>query len=184
MKRGLVIVSMLILCTSIGNAAIEQGQYEIGALASISTRDDTDGSTRDIYSLNLDVACFVTDNLSVGGDFGGDWRDASDGLTVDQYNLGIKAKYHIYIEQQLVPYFGLALGICNLKSKATVLNSTTTSEYDGFYYTPIIGMRYELNRSNDLYTEFQYRCYSGNVKSDFGLDKECKLMIGILHQFN
>lgn len=183
MKRGLVIVSMLILFTSIGNAAIEQGQYEIGALASISTRDNTNGSTRDVYSLSLDAACFVTDNLSVSCDIGGDWREASNALAVDQYNLGIKAKYHTYIKQQLVPYFGLALGICNVKTKTTGLG-TRTYEYDGIYYCPILGARYELNRSNDLYMELQYKWYSGNIKSDFGLDNECKLMFGIMHQFN
>ena len=84
----------------------------------------------------------------MGIDIGGDWREASSSIQLDQYHLGIKGKYHVYTNQVLVPYFGVTLGLADFTSKTKLGSSTTNLEYDGYYYGPILGGRYELNQSN------------------------------------
>ena len=188
MKRGLLIVSLIALCAGSSQAAIQQGEFELGTLTTISNTDYQNGTNRDIFTMDLDFAYFVTDHLSMGVDFGGDWREisttSSSSTKADQYHLGIKGKYHVQIQNQTVPYFGVLLGLAGQRTEATVGGSTTKTDDDGFYYGILGGARYELNRSNDLYLELQYKCYSGDIKDDYGLENELKLLIGILHQFN
>ncbi len=183
MKRGLVILSVLAIIVSTSSAAIQQGEYEIGFLMKAAKTNYTGSGDRNIFALDLDTAYFVTDNLSLGLDIGGDWREGTSSVVssrTDQYYYGVKGKYHFYTQNQLVPYFGLMAGLADVKIEV----SSTSSNYSGHYFGGLLGGRYELNRSNDLYMELQYKLYGGGIKDDLGFDKETKLLIGILHQFD
>jgi len=166
------------LFAGVAGAAVQQGDTEIEALfgymdwsAPDEAGDDADVSA---WFLAGGVGYFFTDNIRVAG--AGMWASLEQGDTdTDLWALGASGKYHFMPANQLVPYAGGQI----LWASADAGGDDSA---DGFLWGPLAGVRYELNENNDVFVEFQYHWFTGDI-SDELVEDGFVIFAGIVHQF-
>lgn len=175
MKRCFILFSVVsLVLTGAVSASVEKGDTEIALLGGYQSTQ-AKGANDDVteWFLEGEFGYFVTDNIQVGAFALGSWESEGDDDT-DTYGLGIKARYHFMPSNQYVPYVGGQLGWLTEKT------SGSPSE-DGFMWGPVVGLRYELNAYNDLFVEYQYRMFTGDLEDN--VDHQHGIYVGIVHQF-
>jgi hypothetical protein len=173
MKRSLVVLSLvsLMLC-GVASASVKQGEVELDFAGSLTFTNFADrpgvpGDSETVFDIFARLGYFLTDNIEVGGVANGTWQDGPD-----TYGLGGFAFYNFMPANQLVPYVGGQL----------VYDWTTGDPGEnGFMYGPIAGVRYELNPTNDIFVEYQFRLFTGDLGDEF--DNVHGVFFGIQHIF-
>jgi outer membrane autotransporter protein len=94
--------------------------------------------------------------------------------------LGVFGAYHFMPTNQWVPYVGGRLGYSwdETDYDDSDVNDNT---WDGVWYGPLAGVRFELNENNDFYAEYRYTLYGGD-HNDLH-DETHTVLVGIIHQF-
>lgn len=169
----------------IASASVKQGDTELDLLAGFTTQNGAENAAdTDAWFIASALGYFLTDNLQVQGvvmaaltsqDFpGGGSQD------VDVWGLGGRAKWHFMPTNQLVPYVGAQILWVSTDVDTSPADPADGSN-DGSLWGPIVGARYELNENNDLYVEYQYQRWEGDVRQT--LDDGHLIVVGIIHQF-
>jgi hypothetical protein len=170
MKRSLVVLALVgLVFAGVASASVKQGEVELdfaGSLQFINYDNSTGLDDDTVFNVFARFGYFLTDNIEVGGTANGTWQDGPD-----VYGLGGFALYNFMPANQLVPYVGGQL----------VYNWTTGDGADGLMYGPIAGVRFELNPTNDLFVEYQYRAFTGDLADTF--DSVNGVFFGIQHIF-
>lgn len=172
MKRSMLVVGMIALfMTGMVMGAVNKGDIELDALAGwTSISGETSDADMDILFLAARGGYFVTENIQVGGV--GTWMSLDNGVDSDIYGLGVFGKFHFMPDKQWVPYAG---GQC-LWGSADMGELDT----DGYIYGPLVGVRYELTPTTDLFVEGQYNLFGGDLDDVF--DDMWVVMVGLVHQ--
>lgn len=106
--------------------------------------------------------------------------------------LGGKIKYHFTPANQWVPYAGAVLlwGRVEGDGKVTLrdpdvpgseLVSKFDYEGDGLIWGPLVGLRCELNASNDFCIEYEYQMFENDLGDLF--DDAHQVWLGLIHKF-
>lgn len=178
MKRSLVLLSVVgLVFAGVANASVQQGDTEIDFLGGLTSQNgDNGGPDIDSFFLSGAVGYFFTDNIQGQVAVMGAWTSVDVGSTdidVDVYGIGLRGKYHFMPTNQWVPYVGGQLMWASV--------DFDTGDGDGMMWGPVLGVRYELNATNDFYVEYQYQLWEGDV-GDY-MDDGHLLTAGIIHQF-
>jgi len=143
------------------------------------------------------MGMWVDSELEVAGDAFTDNEDfnAQSETTLGDltlWALGGKFKYHFMPTNQWVPYAGVLLLWGNLEGDGKVtltdpenpgsqLVSNFDYDGDGLIWGPLLGLRYELNASNDFCIEYQYKMFENDLGDLF--DDAHQVWFGIVHTF-
>lgn len=194
MKRGLILLSVASLAfAGVASAAVQQGDTELDFLGGFLTENGDGNGTGDFDSLFLSAALgyFFTDNIQGQVAALGAWtsydESASQGdfdVDLDVYGIGLRGKYHFMPTNQWVPYVGLQLFWADVSYDEP--GNEGDYDVDGMMWGPVLGLRYELNASNDFYVEYQYHIWELDAPSTVDgdiLDDGHALLVGLIHQF-
>ena len=172
MKRILLVLAVVSLVfTGVVSASVQQGETELdlaGSFQSQNLSDEAGGGTDNFFTVMTRLGYFITDNIRVGGTASGTWTEGPD-----TYSLGAFAAYNFMPSNQLVPYVGGQIGYTWLTGD--------DEDSNGFMYGPLVGVRYELNPTNDLFVEYQFQLFSGDLGDN--LDNVHAVFFGIQHIF-
>jgi hypothetical protein len=168
------------------------------------------GLDLETWFASVGLGYFLTDNLQLMGSGFGFWTEAdavnevtnpTGGTTrieydVDVVGIGGKARWFFLPKNQWVPYAGAELFYtdADVKTRTTTITNTlgesttstqtvakTRSHLDGVLWGPLIGLRFELNATNDFFAEYQYHIWDGRIGRLF--DDGHAIFLGIVHQF-
>lgn len=176
-------------------AAVQKGDAEIEALGSYQNWNAPSGGGDDMtaWSIAAGLGYFLTDNIRVG--VAGMYSDAEYQFMVPtelkKLGIGANVKYHFMPANLFVPYIGAQIFWENwdVTQSADVPDGggetiawEDSGSTDGILYGPLAGLRYELNSNNDIFVEFQYNFYAGDISDDLA-ESGCAIFAGIVHQF-
>jgi hypothetical protein len=190
MKRGLILLSAICLALAgATSASVQQGDTELEFLAgAMSQNGDGGGVDFEAYFATGSLGYFVTDNIQISGaallafsetSFGGGFD-----VDIDIYGIGARGKYHFMPTNVVVPYIGGQAFWANVD--IDVSGPFGDTKTDAILWGPLAGVRVELNAYNDLFVEYQYHMWCGDVRdsdNSIGLDDGHALFLGIIHQF-
>ncbi len=166
------------------SASVKQGDTELDFLAGFTTQNGVSGGPDfEAWFVSGALGYFLTDNIQVQGAAIGaltstEFGDSS--LDVDVWGLGGRAKYHFMPTNQLVPYIGAQL-LWVTADIDTSPDSSLEGTTDGTLWGPLAGVRYALNDRNDLFAEYQYQIWEGDIGDV--LDDGHSIFVGIIHKF-
>jgi len=153
--------------------------------------------TDNIQIEGVGAGMWIDSDLEVAGDpftdnedFNALSRTTLGDLTL--WAIGGKVKYHFMPANQWVPYAGLLLMWGDVEGDGEVTlvdpedpDSRLVSKFDydgdGLIWGPLVGLRYELNASNDFCIEYQYKMFENDLGDLF--DDAHQIWLGIVHQF-
>jgi len=174
-------------------AAVRRGQADLD-LSGTWFRQNAGAGGQDFDGLFLSagIGYFLTDHIQVQLAGLGIW---TTGIPVAPplneqedtfYAFGIRGRYHFMPANPWVPYLGAQFfwGRYERDAPGTVFDA----ELDGILWGPLAGVRFELNRTNDLFIEYQYHLWSDDVSdvnepNSPGWDDGHLVMIGLIHRF-
>lgn len=178
------VVAVGLVFAGVAGASVKQGDTELDFLAGFTTQNGVDsGPDFDMWFASASLGYFLTDNIQVQAAAMGALTKtefAHSSIDVDVWGIGGRAKYHFMPTNQLVPYIGAQL-MWVTADVDTSPDSTLEGTTDGTLWGPLVGARYELNEHNDLYVEYQYQIWEGDVGDV--LDDGHTILLGIIHQF-
>jgi opacity protein-like surface antigen len=190
------------MLAGVASAAVQQGQTEVDAMFSYQKLNGPeDGGDITSWSFMGGLGYFFTDNIRVGASgmySNADYESFMSATELTRWGIGANVKYHFMPTNQLVPYVGgqilweswdLTQGVTFVgvdPDTGDVLGEETVEESgdtDGFSFGPVAGVRYELNEKVDLFAEFQYNWYTGDISDDLA-DDSFAIFAGLIYQFN
>lgn len=175
MKRGLVVLSVVGLAfASVASASVQQGDTELDFLGGFLTQNG-EGGAADLDALFISGALgyFFTDNIQ-GSIVGmGAWTEVAN-VDTDVYGIGVRGKFHFMPTNQWVPYVGAQILWAEVDGDGG-------ADGDGTLWGPLVGLRYELNASNDFFVEYQYHQWEGDAGD--AIDDGHGIFVGLIHQF-
>jgi hypothetical protein len=170
MRRSLVVLALVgLVFAGVTSASVQQGEVELDFAGSLTFVNYAGPASEDdtVFDALARLGYFLTDNIEVGGTVN---VILSDGP--DAYGVGGFALYNFMPGNQLVPYVGGQL----------VYNWTTQGlDESGLMYGPIGGVRFELNPTNDLFVEYQFRAFTNDLRREY--DSVHGIFFGIQHIF-
>jgi hypothetical protein len=176
MKRcliGLVVVGLLF--ASVANAEVRKGDVLLDFLAGWTLQNPAgDGDDINVFFGALRPEMALTDNIRVGGAGAVLYMDAGDGGDVTLWTLGVSGEYVFMPANQLNPYIG---GMFAWASADLDVGDTL----DGWLLAPRAGILYTLNTTNNLFAEYQFQFWGGDI--DEALDNGHMILLGIEHKF-
>lgn len=187
MKRGLVLLSVASLAlASVAGASVQQGDTELDFLAGFTSVNgaENNGNSNGLFG-EIGLGYFVTDNVQAGASVSASWTDEDStgnfaGSETVGYGLGVFGKYHFMPTNQCVPYIGGRIGYS--WDDTDYDNSAISDDtYEGVWYGPVAGLRFEMNANNDFYAEYRYTLYDGDYDDTY--DETHAVLVGIIHQF-
>ena len=188
MKRGLMVLSVIgVMCAGVASAAVQQGDTELEFLGSWLTvnAEGEDASDWDALILFASMGYFLTDNIQVAPAVLAAWTEIEN-TDYDIFGLGVRAKYHFMPTNQWVPYVGMQLFWGNVDVDSSF--DPEDADLDAFLWSPLVGMRYELNAYNDFFVEYQYHLWEDDISDSPdsggpGFDDGHAIFMGLVHQF-
>ncbi|MCX5646083.1 MAG: outer membrane beta-barrel protein [Phycisphaerae bacterium] len=180
MKRSLIVLAVASLVfAGVVSAEVKKGDVFLDFSAGWTHTSYTgSGGNDNLYYGSLRPGIALTDNIRVAAD-GGVSYDDGQSSTVTTWLLGVSGEYVFMPASQLNPYVG---GLLEWASSTTDLNGDSFSS-DGWLWGPRVGALYTLNRTNNLFGEFQYLMWEGGIRKDGGKDSQYGVMFGIEHKF-
>lgn len=172
MKRSILVVGTIALfMTGMVMGAVNKGDVEMDGLAGgTSISGETGTPDTDVLFIAARAGYFVTENIQVGGV--GTWMSIDNSVDTDIYGLGVFGKFHFMPDKQWVPYAG-----AQFMWGSADMGDTST---DGYIYGPLVGVRYELTPTTDLFIEGQYNLFGGDFDDAF--KDMWMVMVGLVHQ--
>ena len=181
MKRSLVVLSLVSLVfAGVVSAEVKKGDVILDAYAGWTQQNLSDEAAvmtggEDSVSLffgALRPGYALTDNIRVAG-LAGLARADVLGVSATVWTLGASGEYVFMPANTLNPYVGAMFAYAGVNSDAT--------DGNGYLFAPRVGALYTLNTANNLFGEFQYQIWGGDVGDV--LDAGYMLLFGIEHKF-
>ena len=155
---GLFFVPTVIAATNQGDAYWTfSGMWEKVNYAGEADSDDT-------AEANLGVEYFLSKAFSMSLEGIGAWSD-----DVDLYGVGTRARYHFNTDSDMVPYIGAHISYDYADADV--------DDGDGFIYGPLLGIKFFLNERTNLFVEYQYRLYGGDLEDVY--DESSAVLFGL-----
>jgi outer membrane protein W len=173
MKRGLMVLSLLVLVGGVATASVQKGDTELNALGGFLSENGINGADDvQIGFLSGDFGYFLTDNIRVG--VAAAYVNIENSIDTDIWAVGGSAKYHFMPTNQWVPYIGGQVFWARAEEGFG-------GNVDGILWGPVAGLRFEMNATNDFFVEYQYQIWSGDI--DEVINNGNAIFVGIAHQF-
>ena len=176
MKRSLVVLSLVSLVfAGAASAEVKKGDVLLDFLAGWTQQnfsDDVGGGDISVLFAAVRPGIALTDNIRVAAV--GAVVDVSDGADTTVWAVGASAEYVFMPANTLNPYIGAQI----LWASA---DTDVGGDADGLLWGPRVGLLYTLNPANNLFVEYQYQLWSGDI-SDV-LDDGHMVLLGIEHKF-
>ncbi len=180
MKRSLVVLSLVSLVfAGVASAEVKKGDIMLDFLAGwtqFNFADEAGGGSTNIYFAALRPGIALTDNIRVAGV--GAVAHISDGADTTVWTIGASGEYVFMPANILNPYIGVMAAYASADADTGLIG---TGDVDGWLIAPRAGVLYTLNRANNLFAEFQYQFWGGDI-GDL-LDNSMMVLLGIEHKF-
>jgi hypothetical protein len=171
MKRGLMVWAVVTcMWAGVAGASVHEGEIDASLSGSwFNEHAGSGGTSFDGLFLSGGAGYFLTNALEIEAAALGIWTKGNPTVFAGEqkdtfYAFGGKAKYHFIPNSWWVPYLGgqFLWGHYDRDTTATQFDT----EYDGFVWGPLAGVRFELNPHIDLFVEYQYQFWGGQVTHD------------------
>jgi hypothetical protein len=176
MKRSLVVLSLVSLVfAGVASAEVKKGDVLLDFLAGWTQQNFTDESGGgDISALFAAVrpGIALTDNIRVAGMAA--FADISNGADTTLWAVGASGEYVFMPANTLNLYIGAQVAWADA-------DTDVGGDADGLLWGPRVGLLYTLNRANNLFAEYQYQIWDGDI-GDL-LDDGHMVLLGIEHKF-
>jgi len=178
MKRGLMgLVVVGLLFATVANAEVRKGDVLLDFLAGWTLQNPAGPDNEiNIFFGAVRPGVALTDNIRVAGVGAVAYEDDDVG-NVTVWTLGVSGEYVFMPANMLNPYIGAEFAWAN----ADVDNLDIDVDGDGWLFAPRVGVLYTLNTTNNLFAEYQYQIWGGDI-GDF-LDNGHMILLGIEHKF-
>lgn len=185
MKRSLVVMSLVgLVLAGVAGAEVRKGDVQLdflagwtqqnlasGAAGDLGFADDV-GTNVNVYFAALRPGVALTDNIRVGGVGAVLHTSFTDGH-ITTWALGASGEYVFMPANILNPYIGAQVAYANAQ--------TSGAHFEGWLWGPRAGALYTLNPANNLFGEFQYQMWEGDVRQ--ALKHGFMVILGIEHKF-
>jgi hypothetical protein len=176
MKRSLVVLSLVSLVfAGVVSAEVKKGDVILDAYAGWTQQnmsDDMGGGDISVFFGAIRPGYALTDNIRVAGVAGLASADVL-GMNATVWTLGASGEYVFMPANTLNPYVGAMFAYAGVNSDA--------ADGNGYLFAPRVGALYTLNTANNLFGEFQYQIWGGDVGDV--LDAGYMLLFGLEHKF-
>ncbi len=178
MKRSLVVLSLvsLVFC-GVASAEVKKGDILLDFAAGWTmqnTADDFGGDDINIFFGAARPGIALTDNIRVAG-VGAVVRVDSDIQDATVWALGVSGEYVFMPSNQLNPYIGAQIAWASADSDEEEFDA------DGWLWGPRAGVLFTLNPANNLFAEYQYQRWEGDIRH--GIEDGHMILLGIEHKF-
>jgi hypothetical protein len=167
MKRILFGLAVLGFAAGFAHAEFNSGDNEIAFFGNYTNIKSDDGDHAETAFAFANVGHFFTDEIELGLIGMGRWSD-----TVDVYSAGVNGRYHFMTDSPLVPYLG-AFGMFGY--------AENNGSDNGWIYGPLAGLRFFVNETTNVFVEYQYQLYEGDLGDN--IDNEQLILAGISFKF-
>jgi len=176
MKRGLVVLSVACLMLGgVASASVQKGDVILDFMAGWTQQnlsDDAGGGDISVYFGAVRPGIALTDNIRVAG-VAAIAHFSASGFDATVWTLGASGEYVFMPANTLNPYVGGEIAWAN--------GDTDAGDADGFLFAPRVGVLYTLNRTNNLFGEYQYQFWTGDIGDV--VDNGHLILVGIEHKF-
>jgi hypothetical protein len=184
MKRSLGVLAVASLVfAGVASAEVKKGDIMIDFLAGWTQQNfpkSAGGGSASVYFGALRPGVALTDNIRVAG-FGAVAHATASGggghVTV--WALGASGEYVFMPASQFNPYVGGEIAYANASTGGGV--GQTLGNQDGWLVGPRAGALFTLNKTNNLFGEFHWDFYQGNLRN--AVRDGYMLLFGIEHKF-
>jgi opacity protein-like surface antigen len=182
MKRSLVVLSLvsLVFC-GVASAEVKKGDVMLDFLAGWTQQnlsDDFGGDSISVFFGAVRPGIALTDNIRVAGVAVGIIEN-SDIADVRVWALGVSGEYVFMPASQLNPYIGAQIAWANADISSD--DEDFDGDVSGWLWGPRVGVLFTLNPANNLFAEYQYQRWEGDIRDV--LDDGHMIMLGIEHKF-
>ncbi len=157
------------------SAEVKKGDVLLDFLAGWTQQnftDDAGGGDISVFFAAARPGYALTDNIRVAGV--GAVVDVSNGVDTTVWAIGGSAQYVFMPANTLNPYIGVQIAYASA-------DLGIGSDVDGVLWGPLVGVLYTLNRANNLFLEYEYQLWSGDIGDV--LDDGHMIVVGIEHKF-
>jgi hypothetical protein len=178
MKRSLVVLSLVSLVfAGVASAEVKKGDIMLDFLAGWTQQNFSDaagGGDASVYFGAVRPGYALTDNIRVAAVAAvAHMSVASSDSTV--WALGASGEYVFMPANTFNPYVGAEI------AWATADTDFAPKTVDGILFAPRVGVLFTLNKTNNLFGEYQYQIYTGDIGD--AIDNGHMILLGIEHKF-
>ncbi len=177
MKRSLVVLSLVSLVfAGVASAEVKKGDVLLDFLAGWTQQnfaEEAGGGDISVFFGAARLGYAVTDNIRVAGMAA--VADVSNSVDTTVWAVGGSAEY------VFMPANTLNLYVGGQVAWASADLDTIGGDADGVLYGPRAGLLYTLNRANNLFVEYQYQLWGGDLNDV--LEDGHMVLLGIEHKF-
>jgi hypothetical protein len=176
MKRSLIVLSVLsLVCTGVAQAEVAAGDIQLDFLGAWTQQNISGGGHTQLFFAALRPGIALTDNIRVAAV--GDYTHVGvAGTNVDIYALGVSGEYVFMPTNLLNPYVGGMITYANASK-----SFSGPGGGDGWVWAPRVGVLYTLNRTNNVFAEYQYQMFTGGLNDI--VNNAHLIVLGIEHKF-
>lgn len=176
MKRSLVVLSLVSLVfAGVASAEVKKGDVLLdflGGWTQQNFQDEAGGGDISALFAAVRPGIALTDNIRVAGMAA--FVDISNGADAQVWAIGGSAEYVFMPANTLNLYAGAQIAWANA-------DLDLGADVDGLLWGPRFGLLYTLNRANNLFVEYQYQMWDGDIGDV--LDDGHMILLGIEHKF-
>ncbi len=174
MKRSLVgLVVLGLLFAGVASAEVKKGDVMLDFLAGWTMQSPKDGDSINVFFGAVRPGVALTDNIRVAG-VGAVAVTSGGGSDVTVWTLGVSGEYVFMPANQLNPYIGGEFAWANA-------DLGEGDSMNGWLLAPRAGVLYTLNTTNNLFAEYQFQIWGGDIGDS--LDNGHMILLGIEHKF-
>lgn len=176
MKRSLVVLSVLSLVfCGLATAEVKKGDVLLDFAAGWTRQnvsDDLGGNSIDVLFGTVRPGMALTDHIRVAG-LGAVVRVDSDIADATVWAAGVSGEYVFMPSNMLNPYIGAQI--------AWASADLDDDDASGWLWGPRLGVLFTLNPANNLFAEYQYQRWEGDIGD--ALEDGHMILLGIEHKF-
>jgi hypothetical protein len=173
MKRSLVVLTLAsLMLGGIASAEVRQGDVFMDLVAGWTRQNFEGGGDIDVFFGAIRPGMAFTDNIRASV-LGAVLHVEEDVTDLTAWTIGFAAEYVFMPANIFNPYIGVQVAWADADLDGF--------DIDGFLFGPRFGFLYTLNRANNLFGEFQWQLWSGDI-GDF-IDDGFMVVFGIEHKF-
>jgi hypothetical protein len=177
MKRSLVVLSLVsLVLAGVASAEVKKGDVQIDFLGGWTQQNlaNSDGHIS-VYFGAVRPGYALTDNIRVSG-VAAAAKVTAMGTDTTIWALGASAEYVFMPTNILNPYIGGEIAWASADTDAVGGGNA-----DGLLFAPRGGVLFTLNPTNNLFAEYQYQMYTGDLADV--VQNGNMILLGIEHKF-
>ncbi len=184
MKRSLIGLAVVgVLFASVASAEVRKGDILLDFLAGWTLQnfsDDAGGGDMNIYFAALRPGIALTDNIRVAA-VGAVVRVDTDPTDATVWAVGASGEYVFMPANQLNLYVGAQIAYASADVDSDLFDPDDDTSQNGWLWGPRVGVLYTLNTTNNLFAEYQYQRWEGDIRDT--LKDGHMVLLGIEHKF-